>query len=208
MHSDSESTLISPRADQFGSTLPPLDKRAQDKNEGGEEGTIPPPLFKRNPEDNDGVDWRQVTDPDLLAKMHAHQIRREERREARAAQAISSSAHLSGAKPKQIKVTGSSTGQKVQEKNTAPKEDKLSSALEKTTLLPLGVESSIPTRDKNEEETQLLILGHFGTQRDKFESDKFTTAVMNKEEQDSLLDNWSEDWTFPSDNTTNSYRSR
>ncbi len=33
MHSDSESTLISPRADRSGSTLPPLDKRAQDKNE-------------------------------------------------------------------------------------------------------------------------------------------------------------------------------
>ncbi len=25
--------------------------------------------------------------------------------------------------------------------------------------------------------------------------------MMNKEEQDSLLDNWSEDWTFPSDTT-------
>ena len=37
MHSDSESTLISPRADKFGSTLPPLDKRTQDKNEDGEE---------------------------------------------------------------------------------------------------------------------------------------------------------------------------
>ncbi len=47
MHSDSESTVISPRADQFGSTLPPLDKRAQDKNEGGEEGTIPPHSSKK-----------------------------------------------------------------------------------------------------------------------------------------------------------------
>ena len=71
MHSDSESTLISPRADKFGSTLPPLDKRAQDKNEGGEEGTIPPPLFKRNPEDNEEGDWRQFSDPATLAKISA-----------------------------------------------------------------------------------------------------------------------------------------
>jgi hypothetical protein len=89
-------------------------------------------LFKKGPEDNNGVDWRQVTDPDILSKVYAHKIRREERREARTAQAISSSAHLSGAKPKQRKVTGSSKGQKVHVKNTAPKEDKLSSALEKT----------------------------------------------------------------------------
>ena len=201
MHSDSESTLISPRADKFGSTLPPLDKRAQDKNEDGEEGPVPSPLFKKGPEDNDGVDWRQVTDPDTLAKIYAIKMRNKERREARAAQAISSSAHLSGAKPKQINVTGSSTGQKVQEKNTAPKENKSSSALEKTTLFPLGVKPFIPSRDKHEEETQLLTLGQFSTQQDKSESDKFTTAVMNKEEQDSLLDNWSEDWTFTSDTT-------
>ncbi len=94
MHSDSESTLISPRADKFGSTLPPLDKRAQDKNEGGEEDTIPPPLFKRNPEDNEEGDWRQFSDPATLAKISAIKTR--------AAQAISSSAHLGGAKPKQI----------------------------------------------------------------------------------------------------------
>ena len=56
MHSDSESTLVSLRADKSGSTLPPLDKRAQDKNEGEEEGPVPPPLFKRNPEDNEGED--------------------------------------------------------------------------------------------------------------------------------------------------------
>ena len=45
MHSDSESTLISPRADKSGSTLPPLDKRALNK-EDGEEGPGPTPLFK------------------------------------------------------------------------------------------------------------------------------------------------------------------
>ncbi len=50
MHSDSESTLVSPRADKSGSVLPPLDKRAQDKNEDGEEDPNPPQLFKRNPE--------------------------------------------------------------------------------------------------------------------------------------------------------------
>ncbi len=133
--------------------------------------------------------------------MHAGQIRKEDRRKAQTARAISSSAHLSGAKPKQRKATGSSTGQNVQEKNTAPREDKLSSAGEKTTLLPLSAESSIPTRDKNEEETQLLIRGQFSAQQDKFSRDKFTTAVMNKEEQDSLLDNSSEDWTFTNDTT-------
>jgi hypothetical protein len=120
-------------------------------------------------------------------------------REARAAQAISSSAHLGGAKPKQINLTGSWTGQKVQEKNTAPKEKKANSASEKTTLFPLGVKPFIPSRDKDDEETQLLTLGQIVAQQDKPESDKFTTgAVMNREEQDALLDNLDEDWMFTS----------
>ena len=38
-------------------------------------------------------------------------------REARAAQEIISSAHLSGARPKQINLTGSTTGQEVQERS-------------------------------------------------------------------------------------------
>ncbi len=58
MHSDSESTFVNPRADKSGSVLPPLDKRAQNKNEDGEEGPAPPPLFRRNPEDNEGEHWR------------------------------------------------------------------------------------------------------------------------------------------------------
>ena len=49
MHSDSESTLVSLRTDTSGSALPPLDKRAQDKNEDGEEGPISSPLFKKRP---------------------------------------------------------------------------------------------------------------------------------------------------------------
>jgi hypothetical protein len=49
MHSDSESTLVSLRADKSGSTLPPLDKRAQDKNEDGEEGPAPPPTLQTKP---------------------------------------------------------------------------------------------------------------------------------------------------------------
>ncbi len=66
-------------------------------------------------------------------------------------------------------------------------------ALEKAKLTPKG--------DKDDEETTFLTLGQFCKQQDKSESDKFTTAVMNKEEQDSLLDNWSEDWKFTSDAT-------
>jgi hypothetical protein len=42
MHSDSESTFVSLTADKSGSTLPPLDKIAQDKNEDGEESPAPP----------------------------------------------------------------------------------------------------------------------------------------------------------------------
>ncbi len=122
-------------------------------------------------------------------------MRGKKRKDARAAQAISSSALLGGAKPNQINLTGSRTVQKAQEKDTARRENKSSSTLEKTTLFPLGVKPFIPSRDKDEEETQLLALGHFITQQDKDESDKFTTgAVMSRDDQDTLLDNWDEDW--------------
>ena len=199
MHSDSESTLISPRADKFGSTLPPLDKRAQDKNEGGEEGPVPSPLFKRNPEDNEGEDWRKFSDSATLAKISAIKKKAKKRKQARAAQAISSSVHLGGAKPKQINPTKEEAERMNLEaarefqriENEGFFQEK--AALEKAKLTPKG--------DKDGEETMLLTLGQFSTQQDKSESDKFTTAVMNKEEQDSLLDNWSEDWTFTSDAT-------
>ena len=105
MHSESESTFITLRADKLGSTLPPVDKRAQDKQEGGEEDTIPPPLFKKGPEDNDGVDWSNVTDPGILAQVYARQIKKKERKEAEAARKLSSSAYFSVAKPKKINQT-------------------------------------------------------------------------------------------------------
>ncbi len=114
MHSDSEFTLISPRADKSGSTLSPLDKRAQDKNEDGEEGPAPsPPLFKRNPEDNEEEHWRQFSDPATLAKISVIKETNKKQKDTRAAQEISSTAHLGGAKPKQINLTGSWIGQKV-----------------------------------------------------------------------------------------------
>ena len=69
-------------------------------------------------------------------------------------------------------------------------------------MFPLGVKPFIPSRDKDEEETQFLALGQIVAQQDKFESDKFTTgAGMNREDQDDLLDNLDEDWTF-TDKTT------
>jgi hypothetical protein len=49
MHSQSESTLISPKAYKLDCTQLSLDKRAQDKNEGGEEEKIPPPTLQKRP---------------------------------------------------------------------------------------------------------------------------------------------------------------
>ncbi len=129
---------------------------------------IPPHSSKetleRNPGDNEEEHWGRFTNPATQAKISPIREMNKAHREARAAQQISSSAHLGGAKPKQINLTGSWTGQKVQEKNTAPKDNKINGALEKTTLFPLGVKPFIPIRDKDEEETQLLALGQFCTQ--------------------------------------------
>jgi hypothetical protein len=47
MHFQTESTLIRLEVDKPGSTLPPLDKRAEDKNEEGEEGKIAPPTLQK-----------------------------------------------------------------------------------------------------------------------------------------------------------------
>ncbi len=69
-------------------------------------------------------------------------------------------------------------------------------------MFTLGVKPFIPSRDKDDEETQLLALGQIVAQQDKFESDKFTTgAVTNREDQDDLLDNLDEDWMFNSRTT-------
>ncbi len=111
---------------------------------------IPPPLFKRNSEDNEGEHWRQFSDPATLAKISAIKITAKKQKEARAAQAISSSAHLGGSKPKQINLTDSWIGQKVQEKNTASKDNKTNGALEKTTLSPLGVKPFIHSQTKDD----------------------------------------------------------
>jgi hypothetical protein len=107
MHSDSESTLVSLRADKSGSTLPPLDKRAKDKNEDGEEGPAPPPLFKRNPEDKEEGHWRRFSDPATQAKISAIKETNKKQREARKAQEMSSSATGGWIKPKQKDLTGS-----------------------------------------------------------------------------------------------------
>jgi hypothetical protein len=107
IHSDSESTLVSLRTDTSGSALPPLDKRAQDKNEDGEEGPAPPPLFKRNPEDKEEGHWRRFSDPATQAKISALKKTNKKQREARAAQEISSSATGGCIKPKQKDLTGS-----------------------------------------------------------------------------------------------------
>jgi hypothetical protein len=68
MHSHTESTFISPKADKPDSTLLPLDKRAEDKNEDENGDKIPPPLFKKSPEDKDKGFVRSST---TLAKMAA-----------------------------------------------------------------------------------------------------------------------------------------
>jgi hypothetical protein len=54
-------TVISPVKDKSGSTLPPLDKRAQDKSEDEGDEKIPTLLFKRNPGDKDEGHWPTLT---------------------------------------------------------------------------------------------------------------------------------------------------
>ncbi len=71
MHSHSESTFISPKADKLDGTKLSLDKRAEDKNEDEEGIEIPPPLFKNNPEDKDEGLWSRRFEPVTLAKIDA-----------------------------------------------------------------------------------------------------------------------------------------
>jgi hypothetical protein len=69
-------------------------------------------------------------------------------------------------------------------------------------LFLLGVKPFIHSREKDDEETQFLALGQIIAQQDKSESDKFTTgAVMNREDEDALLDNLDQDWMFTSRTT-------
>jgi hypothetical protein len=85
-------------------------------------------------------------------------------------------------------------GQKVQDKSTAAKGNKATSALAKTTMYPLGIKPFNRFRTKDEEETQLLALGQIIAQQDKSESDKVTTgAVRNSDDHDALLDNLDDD---------------
>jgi hypothetical protein len=114
MHSSTESTFISPKADKIESTQLSLDERAEDKNE-DEDGTdIPPPLFKKCPEDN----GEGLRSPATLAKMAAI---RETTRQQRAAQEISSSPIGGRQKPKQKDQTGQWSDRNNQDKYAAPK---------------------------------------------------------------------------------------
>ncbi len=81
---------------ELDSTLPPLDERAQDKNEDGDDERIPPPLFKRNPEDKDAGTRPSFSDPATLAKISAIKEAKKKQKEARAAQEISPAAHSGG----------------------------------------------------------------------------------------------------------------
>jgi len=198
MHSLSETTIVFPETDNSSSTLPSLDKSAEDKNEDEEGSKIPPPLFKRNPEDNEEGHWRQRNDPATLAKISAIKTAT---KEARAAKEISSSSTRGWAKPKQKDQTGSWMGQKAQDQSaqsTAPKIKENKGALEKTTLFPLGNKPFNYGRKNDSDEVQLLALGQVIAQQDKLESDKSTSVPAEScGDNDALPDNPDEDWQFP-----------
>ncbi len=164
--------------------------------------TFPPPLFKRNPEDKDEGHWAHRFDPETLAKISANREATKLQRAARAAPKISSTAHLGGAKPKQINLTGSWLGQKVQDQSAAPKGKKATGALEKTTLYPLGVKPFNYSRTKDDEDTQHLALEKIIARQDKPESDKETTgAERDSDEHDANLSNL-DDWGLGSSRGT------
>ncbi len=171
MHSSTESTFISPKADKIESTQLSLDERADDndKNE-DEDGTdIPPPLFKKCPEDN----GEGLRSPSTLAKMAAI---RETTRQQRAAQEISSSPIGGRQKPKQKDQTGPWSDRNNQDKYAAPKIKGNNAALERTILFPHGIKPFNYEKRKDNDELQLLALGQTIAQQDKFEGDNETTV--------------------------------
>ena len=195
MHSLSETTIVFPETDNSSSTLPSLEKGAEDKNEDEEGSKIPPPLFKRNPEDNDEGHWGQFNEPATQAKISAIKAAT---KGGMAAKEISSSFTGGMTKPKQKDQTGSWVQQKAQDKSTAPKIRRNKSALEKTTLFPLGSKPFNYGQKNDSDESQLLALGQVIAQQDKFESDKSTSVAAEIcGDNDSLPDNPDEDWEFP-----------
>ena len=131
MHSESESTVISLKADKNEGTQLSLDKRAQDKNEDEDGIKTPPPLFKKSPEDND----KGLRSPDTQAKINAA---RERTKQQMAAHAISSSLEGGWSKPKQRDQRGQWSDRSNQDKDSAPKKKGRGGALVRTIMFPHG----------------------------------------------------------------------
>ena len=174
-------TVISPVEDKSGSTLPPLDKRAQDKSEDEGDEKIPTLLFKRNPGDKDEGHWPRHSNPDTQARIDALVEAN------RAAQEIIPLAHSGGTKSKQ---------------NTAAEMKDNKAALEKTTVFPLGVEPFNYNRLGDDDETQLLALGQIITQHDKISEQQDKMGISREKssahyKQDIFDEDLADEWEFP-----------
>ncbi len=135
MHSATEFTFISPKADKIEGTQLSLEERAEDKNEDEDGISIPPPLLKKCPEDNGEGSRSQAT----LEKMAAVKETIKQQKKERAAQEISSSSIGGRKKPKQKDLTGPWSDRNNQDKQTAPKIKGNNGALERTVLFPHGI---------------------------------------------------------------------
>jgi hypothetical protein len=183
-HSESETTLTSSVEDKQGYTLPPLDKKAQDNNEDGDEDKIPPPLFKKNPDDNKELRTRpSFDDRNTKARMEAIA-------ERKSAQAISSPDNAGW-----------------QEDKAKPR-GKATAALQRTAAFPLGHKPFVPRKVEEDEAMQLFPFGHVsvreGNDNDNIEEER--TAISNGEGSAHYNQDFLEEWIFSEGETSPAFR--
>jgi hypothetical protein len=121
---------------------------------------------------------------------------RKKTRQQRAALEISSSTG-GWPKPRQKDQTGQWSGRTNQDKSAALKIRSNKDALERTTVFPLGAKPFRYAPKNNDEETQLLALGHAIAQQDKLEGDNEVTGGTKSSDDPEALLGTLEEWNFP-----------